>query len=254
MKSFESKYGRALPPVVSRPRHFLDLSVEQFASMFHTAALGVRTGRELLEFEANRVKNSGFHFQAFNVESPYLELADEILEGTHQLMVPIGYPIGAQTLKKRMADMDYIVKHRADQCCVPIDYQAALSGRYDIIESECHMIHETFDSELHIIDILPATLFTAKELIEVGKAISNGGGYHLKVNPGYGLSSTFEELLLLRRVFQDTFILDPSGGIREIREVANYVENGFTVIHSQKTFVVIEEFRKMKEQGETNND
>ena len=121
MKSFQSIYGRATPPIVTQPANFTDLTVEEFASMFHTAALGVRTGEELVRFEAERVKNSGFRFQAFNVESPYLELADDILEGTHQLMVPIGYPIGGQTLKKRLCDKDYVVKHRSDQCCVTIN-------------------------------------------------------------------------------------------------------------------------------------
>ena len=249
MRTFESRYGRALPPIVSRPKNFMDLTVEQFASMFHTAALGVRTGKELVKFEAERVRNSGYRFQAFNLESPYLEMADDILEGTHQLMVPIGYPIGGQTLKKKMTDLEYIVKHRADQCCITIDYQAALSNRYDIVEAECRAIHEVFDEMLHIIDIVPATLFTAKELIELGKAIAAGGGYHLKVNPGYGLGSTFEELSLLKRVFGDTFILDPSGGIRELKDVAEYVRRGFTVIHSQKTFPFIEEFRALKERG-----
>jgi deoxyribose-phosphate aldolase len=164
-------------------------------------------------------------------------------------MVPIGYPIGGQTLKKRLCDMDYVVKHRSDQCCVTINYPAALSGRYDIVESECRAMHTEFDAALHIIDIVPATLFSAKELIAVGQAIAAGGGYHLKVNPGYGLGSTFEELSLLKRVFGEQFILDPSGGIRELKDVAEYVRRGFTVIHSQKTFPFIEEFRVLKERG-----
>ena len=78
-------------------------------------------------------------------------------------------------------------------------------------------MHTEFDAALHIIDIVPATLFSAKELIAVGQAIAAGGGYHLKVNPGYGLGSTFEELSLLKRV--------------------------------QKTFPFIEEFRVLKERG-----
>ena len=83
MKSFQSIYGRATPPIVTQPANFTDLTVEEFASMFHTAALGVRTGEELVRFEAERVKNSGFRFQAFNVESPYLELADDKIGRAH---------------------------------------------------------------------------------------------------------------------------------------------------------------------------
>lgn len=254
MKSFKSKYNRAMPAVIEKPKDMMDLTVEEFASMFHTAAIGMYTGKELVKFEAERVRDSGYHFQAFNIESPYLEFAQDILGDTIQYMVPIAYPVGGQTLRKRLSDMEYIVKHQADQCCVSINYTAALSGRYDIVENDCKKMHEEFDHDLHVIDIVPATLFTAKELIEVCKAIQSGGGYHLKVNPGYGLGTTFEEVCLIRRIFKDHFIIDPSGGIRELKDVRRLVNSGFTVIHSQKTFPFIEEFKAMKEKGEIFND
>ncbi len=254
MRSLESKYGRATPPVVPHPDNMFELSVEQFASMFHTAALGVRTDRELVKFECDRVLNSGYTFQAFNIESTYIDYAGELLGDGLQLMVPISYPVGGQTLLKRMKDMEYTVAHRADQCCVTINFTAALTGRYDIIEQECRAMHSTFDPDLHIIDIVPATLFTAKELIEVCKAVQAGGGYHLKVNPGYGLGSTFEEIALIKRVFGDHFIIDPSGGIRSMHDVYEMYKRGCSVIHSQQTFVLIDKFREMKEKGERYDD
>lgn len=64
-----------------------------------------------------------------------------------------------------------------------------------------------------------------------------------------GDPKSIEELSLLKRVFGEQFILDPSGGIRELKDVAEYVRRGFTVIHSQKTFPFIEEFRVLKERG-----
>lgn len=250
MRDFTSRYGRVLPPSVPVQTDMFDMSVEQFASLFHVAALGIKTDEALLQFEADRILKSGYQFQAFNVESAFLDRSAKLFGTAIQLMVPIGYPVGGMTLEKRAADMQYIVAHRADQCCVSINYAAALSGDYDTVYNEVKYLHDRFDENLHIIDIVPATLFSARELIAVCTAIKEGGGYHLKVNPGYGLGSTLEELLLLKRVFGDAFILDPSGGIRELRDVAAYVNRGFTVIHSQKTFGFIEEFKAMKEKGE----
>ena len=52
---------------------------------------------------------------------------------------------------------------------------------------------------------------------------------HLDVYKRQGLGSTFEELSLLKRVFGEQFILDPSGGNRELKDVAEYVR--LSLIH-----------------------
>lgn len=236
-------------PHIDPPKDLLDLTVGQFASMFHTAALGVGCSEAMVRFKTQMVMDSGYRFKAFNIESPYLGLARNILGDSHVLLVPISYPIGGQTIEKRLLDIGYAADHDADQCCVSLNYAAALSRDYETIRRETERMHSRFDEDIHIIDIIPATLFTAKELISTCKALHDGGSRHLKVNPGYGLGTTFEEVSLIKRVFGDQFVVDPSGDIRQMKDVREYVRRGFTVIHSQKTFSFIEEFKQMKEKG-----
>ena len=83
--------------------------------------------------------------------------------------------------------------------------------------------------------VIPATLLSDTELVEVLKALDSAGVYSVKVNPGCKLGVSFEEVELIKRCFPNRFDIHPSGNIRTLEQFERYRALGCEVIHTAST-------------------
>jgi len=188
--------------------------VKDFASLFHYGTLGIEKTSQDLRADIQKVRDSGYSFKAFNCEMIHAPLAIQLLEGRMRVHVPISYPLGNMTLNKKFLDLEYCAKIGVDEDCVCLNFGAIVSHRYDLIEEEVRTLVDRFEGPLELAFVIQATLLNDPEIIEVCKAIANGGGTRIKVNTGYGWGTSPEEVALIRRVFGYAFDIHASGNIR----------------------------------------
>ncbi len=223
--------------------------VKDFASLFHYGTLGIAKTTHDLRRDIQKVLDSGFNFKAYNVEMTLAPLTKELLDGKMRLHVPIAYPMGNFTLRKKQADLEYCVRIGVDESCVCLNYGAILSHRYDLIEHEVRMLTDTFEGPLELAFVIQATLLNDNEIIDVCKAIGHGGGTRIKLNTGYGWGTSPEEVALIRRMFGHAFDLHPSGNITTLKQVDAFLALGVHNIHSLAAFEIIDEYIACRNTG-----
>jgi deoxyribose-phosphate aldolase len=224
----------------------------EFMSKCHFGSQGVAKTEDDIKDAANRLIDSGFHAIAFDTEMNYIELAKSMLDGISPLHAAVSYPMGRTTIKKKMQDFDTLLELGVTDTCVCLDWQAIFSKRYSDVEKEAKLLMEAYgDKFVKNAFVIPATLMSDTELIEVCRALDNAGVYSIKVNPGAKLNISFEEVALIERLFPKRFDIHPSGGIRSLDDVERYFELGCTVIHSVSSLDITQEFidRQLKKYG-----
>lgn len=218
------------------------------ASLFHFGKLGVTSTLKEVRKNAELICKKGYILKAFDIEMTQASLAVELLGDRLNIHVPISYPMGNMTTKKKLFDLEYIAKIGVDENCVCLNYFDILSHSYINVEQEVKKITQEFEDVFNpMAFVIPAALLNDNEIIEVCKAIENGGGKTIKVNPGFQLGVTPEEVLLIQRNFGDKFDIHPSGNIRNLEQVADYLKLGVTTIHSSSSLDLVEEFIKLRE-------
>lgn len=223
--------------------------VRDFAAYFHYGTLGIDKTTQDLRVDIKRVQDSGFVIKAFNIEMVLATLTKELLHGTQRIHVPISYPLGNMTLRKKQIDLDYCRKIGIDESCVCLNYGAILSHQYDLIEQEVKTLTDEFESSIELAFVIQATLMNDREIVDVSKAIGYGGGTRIKLNTGYTWGTSPEEVALLRRVFGYTFDLHPSGNIKTLKQVKEFLNIGVTNIHSLAAFEIIDEYISERNAG-----
>jgi deoxyribose-phosphate aldolase len=223
--------------------------VRDFASLFHYGTLGIAKTTEDLRRDMQKALDSGFSFKAYNVEMTLAPLTRELLDGRMRLHVPIAYPLGNFTLRKKQADLDCCLAIGVDESCVCLHYGAILSHRYDLIEQEVRVLTDSFEESIELAFVIQAALLNDGQIIDVCRAIGHGGGTRIKLNTGYGWGTTPEEVALIRRVFGYAFDLHPSGNIKTLRQVDEFLALGVNNIHSLAAFEIIDEYIARRNAG-----
>lgn len=224
----------------------------EFMAKCHYGSQGVAKTEEDVKAAVNRLIDSGFHAIAFDVEMNYVELVKSMLDGIAPLHAAVAYPLGRTTLKKKLNDFEILLKLGVTDACVCLDWQAIFSKRYSEVEKEAAVLMKEYGNAfVKNAFVIPATLMSDTEIIDVCKALDNAGVYSIKVNPGAKLNVSYEEVALIERIFPKRFDIHPSGGIRTLEAVEKYLALGCTVIHSVASLDITQDFiqRQIKNYG-----
>ena len=231
--------------------------VKQEAAVFmgrcHFGSQGVaKTEADVIQ-AINRLIDSGFHAIAFDTEMNYAPLAKSMLDGISPIHAAVSYPLGRTTLKKKLQDLETLKKLGVTDVCVCLDWQAIFSHGYDKIEKESKILMAEYGNAFtKNAFVIPATLMSDTEIIDVCRALDFAGVVSVKVNPGAKLNVSFEEVALIQRMFPGRFDVHPSGGIRTLEAVERYLQMGCQVIHSVASLDITEAYirRQLKRYGE----
>lgn len=218
---------------------------QEFMKLCHFGCQGVGKTETDVLVAVKRVLDSGYKLKAFDTEIIYIPLVKELLPSGIPLHAAVSYPMGRSTLKQKLRDLERVRSVGVSDTCLSIDWQAIFSARYKDVESECRAIMQEFGKVfIKLAFIIPATLLSDTQIISVCKALDQAGVVSIKVNPGAGLGVSFEEVMLIRRIFPRRFDIHPSGNIRSLGEVERYLELGCDSIHTIQSLDIVDEFIK----------
>jgi deoxyribose-phosphate aldolase len=216
--------------------------VRELASRFHYASLGVEKTVEDLRIAIQRVLDSGYIIEAFDCQMIHAPLAIDMLSGRVKVHSPISYPLGNMTLRKKLRDLDYFKKIGIKDSCWCLNYREILDHEYSSVEAEVHQAVEVNSGEIPMAYVIQAPLLSNEEIINACKAVQNGGGKRIKVATGYNWGTDVEHVMLIRRVFNYQLDIHPSGNIRTLEQVDEYLKLGVNIIHSMTCLEIIEAY------------
>lgn len=206
--------------------------VVDLASRFHYASLGVEKTVDDLRVAIQQVIDSGYILEAFDCQMIHASLAIEMLEGRMKVHSPISYPLGNMTMRKKLRDLDFMKQVGIEDSCWCLNYGDILDHQYAKVEAEVRQSVEANAGQIPMAYVIQAPLLTNDEIVDACKAVQNGGGERIKVATGYGWGTDFEHVALIRRVFKYQLDIHPSGNIRTLEQVDEYIKMGVHIIHS----------------------
>jgi deoxyribose-phosphate aldolase len=216
--------------------------VMAFAGMFHFGVLGIEKTEQDIRAGVQRVLDSGYKVTAVDVELVYAPLTIELLEGRMTVHSPVSYPLGNLTLKKKLRDLEKMIEVGVRDSAYCLNYRHILDHRFDLVAQEVQAAMELNHNIMEIEFNIQATLLNDPEIIYACQAIEDGGGKAVKLNTGYGWGTSPEEVALVRRVFGNRLDIHPSGNIRTLGQVDEFLKYGVNIIHSQAVFEITEEY------------
>lgn len=226
--------------------------VDAFASMFHYGILGIEKTAEDVLAGVKRVNDSGYIPTAMDVEMIHAPMVVELMEGRVTVHTPISYPLGNLTLRKKLRDLERLIEIGVRDSAYCLNYRNILDHQFDKVAKEVAASVKVNQGVVEIEYNIQATLLTDQEIIGACQAIIDGGGKAVKLNTGYGWGTGPEEVGLVRRVFGYQLDIHPSGNIRTLAQVDEFMKYDIQIIHSQAIFEITEEYiaRLYKERSE----
>ena len=211
----------------------------------HFGVQGIAKTEQDVKLALDRLMQTGFKPMAFDTEMNFVPMLKELTQGEINLHCAVSYPLGRMTLKKKMQDLETLLKMGILDVCVCLDWQAIFSHRYKDVEREAAAIVKEFDGLFtKNAYVIPATLLRDTEMADTLRALDSAGVYSVKVNPGCKLGVSYEEVELIKRLFPNRFDIHPSGNIRTLEAFEKYMDLGCQVIHTASALDIVETFMK----------
>ena len=216
--------------------------VEAFAGMFHYGILGIEKSVEEVIVGVNRVFDSGYIPTAVDVEMIHAPMVVEMLEGRITTHTPISYPLGNLTLRKKLRDLERLIEIGVRDSAYCLNYRNILDHRFDLVADEVRACVDVNEDIVEIEFNIQATLLSDEEIVGACQAILDGGGKAVKLNTGYGWGTGPEEVAVVRRVFGYALDIHPSGNIRTLAQVDEFLKYDVKIIHSMAIFEITQEY------------
>ena len=216
--------------------------VMAFAGMFHYGVLGIEKTEADVREAVQRVIDSGYILTAVDIEMIHAPLVVDMIAGRMTVHSPISYPLGNLTQKKKLRDLETLIKIGVRDSAWCLNYRHILDHRYDLVAQEVAESVAVNQGVLEIEYNIQATLLNDNEIVGACQAILDGGGKAVKLNTGYGWGTGPEEVALVRRKFDHQIDIHPSGNIRTLAQVDEFLAHDVTIIHSAAVFEITNEY------------
>lgn len=168
-----------------------------------------------------------YRFKSVCVHGAYVQLAKNLLRETDVLVCTvIGFPLGASTTAAKVAEADDAVNNGAGEIDMVINQGWVKDQAFHKIMQEVHFIKHAIGGAVLKVIIETANL-SKEEIVEVSKAIVEGGGDFVKTSTGFASrGASLEDISIIRNTIGNNALIKASGGIRTYDDALAYIEAG----------------------------
>lgn len=158
----------------------------------------------------------------------FVKQASEYLQDETPVCTVIGFPLGYNTTKIKIAEAKDAIENGAKEIDMVINIGDAKAGLFDKIEEEIKQIKEAIGS--HILKVIIETCYlTEDEKIALCKAISNAKADFIKTSTGFGTNgATLEDIKLMKENISKDVAIKAAGGVKTIEDAENFIKEGAT--------------------------
>jgi deoxyribose-phosphate aldolase len=219
-------------------------TTEAFANRMMTATFSPAAtedeAREFLQRFANYAP-----IDAIFVDQPWVGLAREILAPLGiRVGVEAAYPVGNWSIEAKVAAIREGVRLGAEEIDIGGHFAAIQSGDFAAVRDDAKAMIDAAAGEIWVMVIPETAILTRDELAHTLEAYAEGGVRGIKTSSGYGWNTCIEDVAFIRRVFDETFQIDVSGGVRTLEHALSYFAAGTDNIHASPIFRILDEAKE----------
>ena len=178
-------------------------------------------------------------FPSLAVDLPYVDLLNRLLEGTETRTTTVSsYPLGGMTTEVKIRQVEYARDHGAYDIDVSMNYLAIKSGDFRTAEDDVRRVIDAAE-HLKVVMIPQVAILTSDEKIQTCEALLKGGCSTIKTASGFGWKTEIEDVVLIKRHFEDDLHIEVSGGVRTTEDAIAMLEAGAERLHTSTAFQVL---------------
>lgn len=184
-----------------------------------------------------------YGFGAVFVPSCYAAEAVAAVAGTTILVgIPIGFPLGWQTTRSKVAEAVEGREKGALELDMVINVSLLKSGRYDAVRADIEEVVRATPDAGHKV-ILETGLLTQDEKKIACRIAVEAGADYVKTSTGFGPGgATGEDVRLMKEAVAGRAKVKASGGIRDLKTALVLLEAGADRIGTSASVKIVEEW------------
>ncbi|WP_066686548.1 deoxyribose-phosphate aldolase [Christensenella intestinihominis] len=197
------------------------------------------TVEQVTEFAQSTIP---YHFAAIAIEPFYVPYVAPMYHAAGKKLCALcNYPLGGMTFEDKYAQAKQAIADGADELDCGIDISAFMSGNYKKVEEDFKPMLELADGRI-IKWLYFCSLMTEDQQLKCVEIAVKLGVPFLKTNPGYGFSTTLDNVRLVKKNFGDAIKIMTSGGVRTTEDAIAMMEAGASRIATSSAFKIMEGF------------
>ena len=206
------------------------------------ASLGATPGPTIEQVETFVKKTLEYDFAATLAEPFFVKYAAAILHPAGKKVCSvISYPLGSMNSKSKFLQAKTALDDGADELDVALNVSAFKSGHYDKCREDLRPIIEMKEGRIFKLLYFASLLDPDEQLRACELALKLGFPF-LKTNPGYGYSTSIDQVRHVREHFGDSLKIMVSGGVRTKEDAIAFVNAGVSRIATSAPFKIVDAF------------
>ena len=206
------------------------------------ASLGATPAPKIEQVEAFARKTLEYNFAATLAEPFFVKYAAEILHPANKKVCSvISYPLGSMNSKSKLLQAKTALADGADELDIALNVSAFKSGHYDACKEDLRPIIDLAEGRTFKLLYFASILVPDEQLRACELALELGFPF-LKTNPGYGYSTSVDQVKHIRSHFGDSLKIMVSGGVRTKEDSIAFVEAGVSRIATSSPFKIVDAF------------
>jgi len=193
-------------------------------------------------------KAKKYSFKAVCINSCYVSLAATELIN-HQTLVAavVGFPLGAMATASKVAEAKKCIEDGADEIDMVINIGFFKSGLNRRLEEDISEVKKAIGD--HTLKVILETCYLTDEEITLASTIAvKAGADYVKTSTGFGTgNATPNSVKLMKNAVDEKAKIKASGGIRDKRTAAHYINMGVHRIGTSSGVAIVTQTTKNNE-------
>lgn len=188
-----------------------------------------------------------YGFYAVCVNSGYVPLAVELLEGTGiKVASVVGFPLGACGTEVKAFETEYACSEGADEIDMVIHVGALKEKRYDYVRKDiATVVAVALEYNAIVKVILETCLLTDEEIIKACELSREAGAAFVKTSTGFSKEgATAHHVALMKQTVGKDLRVKASGGIRDLAKTLEMIEAGADRVGASASVEIFKESMK----------
>lgn len=183
-------------------------------------------------------------FTVIFVPPCYVDEAVEAVAGTGiRVGIPIGFPLGGQTTKTKVAEAIEAVSRGAQVLDMVLNVSRLKSGDLGLVRSDIAEVVNATPGVEHKV-ILETCYLTQEEKRTACHLVIEGGAEYVKTSTGFGAAgATVDDVRLLKETVAGRVKVKASGGIRDWKTTVAMLEAGADRIGTSASLTILGEWQ-----------
>ncbi|MGI6608252.1 MAG: deoxyribose-phosphate aldolase [Erysipelotrichaceae bacterium] len=188
-----------------------------------------------------------YDFASVCVNSCYVPLAKEILEGTDvKVCCVVGFPLGAMATISKVFETEQAIREGATEIDMVINIGAAKEGNWKYVKEDIAAVVKAAEGNTVKV-IIETCLLTDEEKVLACKCAMDSEAHFVKTSTGFSTAgATVEDVKMMKETVGNNCLVKAAGGVRSLEDAYMMISAGADRLGCSAGVTIMKEYRKQK--------